>query len=94
MTELLEISQEDARKSKGIYLDVRRNNERDRGHVENDIHIPTAELEQRYEELPKDKEIVVYCGGGSRSIYSALFLQSRGYKAKSLQGGYKRYHAK
>ena len=40
--ELLEISQEDARKSKGVYLDVRRKNERDRGHVEKDIHIPES----------------------------------------------------
>tara|TARA_Y100000310_G_scaffold334054_1_gene412894 strand:+ start:68 stop:346 length:279 start_codon:yes stop_codon:yes gene_type:complete len=91
MAELLEISQEDARKSKGIYLDVRRKDEREKGHIKNDIHIPTAELEQRYQELPKDKEIIVYCGGGSRSLYSALFLQSKGLKAKSLVGGYRKY---
>ena len=91
--ELLEISQEDARKSKGIYLDVRRNNERDRGHVEKDIHIPTSELERRYDEIPKDKEIIVYCGGGSRSLYSTLFLQSKKKKEKSLQGGYRRYNS-
>jgi len=87
----LEISQEDAKKGDGIYLDVRRNDERARGHIKNDIHIPTKELEDRYEELPKNKEIIVYCGGGSRSLYSALFLQSKGLNAKSLTGGYSAY---
>jgi rhodanese-related sulfurtransferase len=89
----LEISQEDAKKSKGIYLDVRREDERAKGHVENDLHIPTKELEDRYEELPKNKLIITYCGGGSRSLYSALFLQAKGYKAKSLTGGYRSYNA-
>jgi len=89
--EPLEISQEDAKKSKGIYLDVRRNDERSNGHIENDLHISTKELEDRYEELPKNKLIITYCGGGSRSLYSALFLQAKGYKAKSLTGGYRSY---
>jgi len=87
----LEISQEDAKKSKGIYLDVRRNDERSNGHIENDLHISTKELEDRYKELPKNKLIITYCGGGSRSLYSALFLQAKGYKAKSLTGGYRSY---
>jgi len=87
----LEISQEDAKQSKGVYLDVRRNDERANGHIENDLHISTKELEDRYEELPKNKLIITYCGGGSRSLYSALFLQAKGYKAKSLTGGYGAY---
>ncbi len=90
---ILEISQEEAKKSKGVYLDVRRNDERAKGHIENDLHISTKELEDRYEELPKDKLIIVYCGGGTRSVYSALFLHSKGYNAKSLIGGYSLYKA-
>ena len=88
---ILEISQEDAKKSEGLYLDVRRSDERAKGHIENDLHIPTKELEDRYEELPKNKLIIAYCGGGSRSVYSALFLHSKGYNVKSLIGGYRLY---
>ena len=88
---ILEISQEEAKKSDGIYLDVRRDDERAKGHIENDLHISTKELEDRYEELPKDKLIIVYCGGGTRSVYSAFFLHSKGYNAKSLIGGYRLY---
>ncbi len=91
---ILEISQEEAKKSKGVYLDVRRKDERAKGHIENDLHIPTKELEDRYGELPKYKEIIVYCGGGTRSVYSALFLHAKGYKAKSLIGGYRLYKSK
>ena len=47
---ILEISQEEAKKSDGIYLDVRRDDERAKGHIENDLHISTKELEDRYEE--------------------------------------------
>ena len=89
--EPLEISQKDAKKSDGIYLDVRRKDERAKGHIKNDLHISTKELEDRYGELPKDKLIITYCGGGSRSIYSALFLQSKGLKSLSLTGGFRAY---
>ena len=90
---ILEISQEEAKKSKGVYLDVRRADERAKGHIENDLYISTQELQDRYEELPKNKLIIVYCGGGTRSVYSALFLHSKGYNAKSLIGGYRLYKA-
>lgn len=90
---ILEISQEDAKKSEGVYLDVRRDDERAKGHIKNDLHIPTKELEDRYEELPKDKLIIAYCGGGSRGVYSALFLHSKGYNVKSLIGGYSKYQS-
>jgi len=88
---ILEISQEEAKKSKCVYLDVRRADERAKGHIENDLYISTQELQSRYEELPKNKLIVVYCAGGTRSVYSALFLHSKGYNAKSLIGGYRLY---
>ncbi len=89
--ELLEISQEDAKKSNSLFLDVRRDDEREKGHIKGDIHISTTELEERYTELPKDKEIITYCGGGKRGVYSALFLHSKGYNVKYLKGGYSKY---
>ena len=39
--------------------------------------------------LPRDKTIVVYCGGGSRSALAADTLQSMGYDVRSLRGGYR-----
>ena len=39
--------------------------------------------------LPRDKAIVVYCGGGSRSALAADTLQTMGYRVRSMRGGYR-----
>jgi rhodanese-related sulfurtransferase len=38
-------------------------------------------------ELPKDKEIVVYCRIGNRSAYACSYLARMGYNVKNLEGG-------
>ncbi len=49
--------------------------------------IPVQELGSRVKELPKDKEIVVYCRVGNRSAYASAYLTRLGYKVKNLEGG-------
>lgn len=49
--------------------------------------IPINELPYRLNELPKDREIVVYCRIGNRSIYACAYLDRLGYKVKNLEGG-------
>ena len=49
--------------------------------------IPLQELGQRMHELPKDKELVVYCRVGNRSAHASAFLSREGYKVKNLEGG-------
>ena len=49
--------------------------------------IPVQELGHRLEELPKDKEIVVYCRVGNRSAYACSYLARKGYNVKNLEGG-------
>ncbi len=49
--------------------------------------IPLQELAYRIDELPKDKEIIVYCRVGNRSTYAALFLARQGYQVINLEGG-------
>jgi len=49
--------------------------------------IPLQELGYRMHELPKNKEIVVYCRVGNRSAYASAFLAKQGYKVKNLEGG-------
>jgi rhodanese-related sulfurtransferase len=39
--------------------------------------------------LPRDKKLVVYCGGGNRSALAADTLKTMGYDACSLRGGYR-----
>src|SRR5919201_81198 len=37
--------------------------------------------------IPKDKEIVTFCGHGNRSMPAAKILSQLGYNAKSIKGG-------
>jgi len=48
--------------------------------VPNYINIPLNELEDRINEIPKDKEIVMVCRSGERSIKTTYFLMNAGYK--------------
>jgi phage shock protein E len=49
--------------------------------------VPLQELGYRVNELPKNKEIVVYCRVGNRSAYACSYLSRLGYKVKNLEGG-------
>jgi len=71
-----------------VLLDVRTQKERDAGTIAGSVHIPLAELRKRMEELPKEKEIVVFCRSGKRSYTAERMLKQKGYKAKNLSGGY------
>jgi len=72
-------------------LDVREKEEWDEGHLPNAIHLPRGFLESRVEKAVDDrnKPIVVYCAGGSRSAFAAKTLQEMGYSnVVSMAGGY------
>ncbi len=50
--------------------------------------LPLSELQQRYQELPKDRDLVIACAGGGRSLYAATFLLGHGYeRVANLYGG-------
>ena len=49
--------------------------------------IPLGELASKMSRLPKDKEIIVVCASGSRSLAATRQLLAAGYKAINLQGG-------
>lgn len=74
-------------KEKFALLDVRTKEEIEIAKIQNSVWILLDELEKRYSELDKSKEIIVYCHHGSRSLMATQFLNSKGYSAKSLSGG-------
>lgn len=75
-----------------VLLDVRNAPERENGQlIEGDVHIPVDELRGRIYELPKDKEIVVYCQVGLRGNVAYRQLVNNGFKARNLIGGYRTY---
>jgi rhodanese-related sulfurtransferase len=50
-------------------------------------HIPADKLENRLNELPKDKMIVVACPTQNRSPFAAMFLRQNGFNSRYLEGG-------
>jgi rhodanese-related sulfurtransferase len=47
--------------------------------VPNIINMPLSVFEDRFNEIPKDKEVVVVCKSGGRSLRAAGFLVNHGY---------------
>ncbi|MFI5238805.1 MAG: rhodanese-like domain-containing protein [Gemmatimonadales bacterium] len=78
-------------KSDSVFLDVREPAEWNLGHVPNAVHIPRGQLEGKVEALVgRDRNVVVYCAGGSRSALAADTLQQMGYnQVASLKGGFR-----
>lgn len=71
-----------------VLLDVREPYERDLARIEPSIHIPMRDVPDRLDEIPKDREIVVYCHGGARSAMIAGYLEGKGYRrVVNLKGG-------
>lgn len=70
-----------------LLLDVRTRQENAEQAIPNSCLIPVQELAHRIQELPKEKEIVIYCRIGNRSAYACAFLAKCGFKVKNLEGG-------
>ncbi|EKO5177887.1 FAD-dependent oxidoreductase [Vibrio cholerae] len=75
-----------------VLLDVRNPMElQNMGYLPGAINIPVDQLRQRMNELPKDKEIVIYCQVGLRGNVAYCQLVNNGFKARNLIGGYRTY---
>lgn len=73
-------------------LDVRNPGELEKlGRIGDAVNIPVDELRQRMHELPKDKEIIIYCQVGLRGNVAYRQLVNNGFKARNLIGGYRTY---
>ena len=69
-------------------LDVREPNEYQINKIAGSTLIPLGELPRRYQELPKDREIIAQCKMGGRSAKAQDFLKSVGFaNVKNLRGG-------
>jgi len=77
---------------KAILVDVREDIEWANGHATQAVHLGKGILERDIEKAIPDRgaEIIMYCGGGFRSILTADVARRMGYRnVASLVGGYK-----
>lgn len=72
-------------------IDARTAKEFERGTVDGAHNIPVDEVRARIDEIPKDKEVLVYCGQGLRSYIVNRILRPKGYDVKNISGGYGLY---
>lgn len=71
-----------------LLLDCREAHELAFARVAGALHIPMAEIPVRIADLPRDRDIIVHCHRGSRSLRVAAFLRSQGLeRVVSLAGG-------
>jgi adenylyltransferase/sulfurtransferase len=68
-------------------LDVREDWEIAVASVEGVVHIPMAQVQARLSELDRNKEVIVLCRSGRRSLEVAKLLQVNGFRTSNLSGG-------
>ena len=73
--------------AEAFILDVSSPSEYENQSIPNAINIPLDELRNRLDELPRDKEITIYCFSGQRSYFAYRMLSLNGFRAKNLSGG-------
>lgn len=81
-------AREVAREKQAQWLDVRTEGEVQAGMVPGAQWIPMDQIEERLDELPQDRPLIVYCAGGVRSANVCHFLGTRGFHGLyNLEGG-------
>lgn len=73
-----------------LLVDVREPNEIERiaFDVPEVVVMPLSKFEQRFNELPRDRELVIACESGPRSLKATYFLLYQGYShVANMQGG-------
>jgi rhodanese-related sulfurtransferase len=71
-----------------LVLDVREPWEYEVCRIEDSLHVPLRSLPAAADELPRDRDIVVVCHHGRRSLHAAVWLARSGFpRVINLRGG-------
>lgn len=72
-------------------VDVRTPEEYAAGHIPEAVNIPVDNLRSRQGEIPRNREVAVYCQVGQRGYLATRILRQAGLRATNIGGGYKTY---
>lgn len=70
-----------------ILLDVREDDEWQRGHAPGALHIPMGQVPARIDEIDSAAALFVVCQGGGRSQRVSQYLAQNGYAPVNVSGG-------
>ena len=71
-----------------LLVDIRTPEEITAGIIPGSSHIPMHLIPLRLGELPRSRDLVLYCRSGARSYHACQFLQQQGYdRVTNLSGG-------
>ena len=70
-----------------VLLDVREDDEWQRGHAAGAQHIPMGDVPARMAEIDADATLYVVCHAGGRSLRVAQYLARNGYEPINVSGG-------
>lgn len=72
-----------------IFVDVRPAFESEAyGSIKNSINLDIDQLSKTYQDIPKDKKVIVYCDTGTKGYNAERFLRSKGYDVRNIDGAY------
>lgn len=74
---------------KGAFIIDCRGEGYEAGHVKGAVSIPTGQVRNRMDEIPKDEPVYIYCKMGKNSYYVYRMLANNGYtNIYTIEGGY------
>lgn len=76
-----------------LIIDLREPDSYIRSHIKRAVNVPYRELEGGYP-FPKDKLLVFYCDRGGASMAAAREFVRRGYRTRSVIGGFAAYRGR
>ncbi|MBL3599231.1 MAG: sulfurtransferase [gamma proteobacterium endosymbiont of Lamellibrachia anaximandri] len=91
MVQEIDSSDLQARISEGddfYLLDIRSAGEVAQGMLPDSDHMPMHVIPLRMDELPRDKDVILYCHSGARSYHACAYLLQQGFEnVINLRGG-------
>lgn len=74
-----------------LLIDVRTPAETSAGMVPGAVNIPVDSIRDQLDNIPRDRELMVYCRVGQRSYIASRILRQHGFNVKNISGGYLLY---